>query len=161
MATWTNPRTWVAGEKPSAATFNQHVRDNFLAIGQAWTSYSPAWTAATTNPTIGNGSIVGSYIQAGKLVIGRIKITVGSTTTVGTGAYRFSIPVTASTSSDDAIGSGVYNDASGTTYSVSLRLQTSTTFTAVQGGTGGLTPSSPVVPANGDIYSFQFTYEAA
>jgi hypothetical protein len=29
---WTSPRTWVAGEKPSAATMNAHIRDNFNAI---------------------------------------------------------------------------------------------------------------------------------
>ena len=29
---WTNPRTWVAGEKPSAATLNAHIRDNLNAL---------------------------------------------------------------------------------------------------------------------------------
>ncbi len=29
---WTSPRTWVAGELETAAIFNPHVRDNFLAI---------------------------------------------------------------------------------------------------------------------------------
>ena len=30
--TWTAPRTWVAGEKPSAATMNTHIRDDLLAL---------------------------------------------------------------------------------------------------------------------------------
>lgn len=29
---WTTPRTWVAGEKPSAATLNLHIRDNLNAL---------------------------------------------------------------------------------------------------------------------------------
>lgn len=29
---WTTPRTWVAGEKPSAATLNTHIRDNLNAL---------------------------------------------------------------------------------------------------------------------------------
>ena len=29
---WTSPRTWVAAEKPSAATMNAHIRDNLLAL---------------------------------------------------------------------------------------------------------------------------------
>lgn len=29
---WTSPRTWVAGEKPSAATMNLHIRDNLNAL---------------------------------------------------------------------------------------------------------------------------------
>lgn len=32
MAGWTSPRTWVAGEKPSAATMNAHIRDNLNAL---------------------------------------------------------------------------------------------------------------------------------
>lgn len=29
---WTSPRTWVAGEKPTAATMNTHIRDNLVAL---------------------------------------------------------------------------------------------------------------------------------
>ncbi len=29
---WTTPRTWVAGETPTAAQFNAHVRDNLDAL---------------------------------------------------------------------------------------------------------------------------------
>lgn len=29
---WTNPRTWVAAEKPTAATMNLHIRDNLNYI---------------------------------------------------------------------------------------------------------------------------------
>jgi len=29
---WTTPRTWVAAEKPSAATMNAHIRDNLVAL---------------------------------------------------------------------------------------------------------------------------------
>ena len=29
---WTAPRTWVAAEKPSAATMNSHIRDNLEAL---------------------------------------------------------------------------------------------------------------------------------
>lgn len=29
---WTSPRTWVAGEKPTAATMNTHIRDNLFAL---------------------------------------------------------------------------------------------------------------------------------
>lgn len=32
MAGWTTPRTWVAGETPTAATYNAHVRDNLTAL---------------------------------------------------------------------------------------------------------------------------------
>jgi hypothetical protein len=32
MPVWTPPRTWVAGEIPTADTFNAHIRDNLLTL---------------------------------------------------------------------------------------------------------------------------------
>ena len=32
-----------------------------------WQSHTVSWTAATTNPAIGNGTLVGRYIVIGKL----------------------------------------------------------------------------------------------
>jgi len=60
-----------------------------------WISYTPTWTATTTNPTIGNGSIVGGYRRIGDIVEFYAKIVAGSTTTYGSGSYRVSLPVTA------------------------------------------------------------------
>ena len=57
-----------------------------------WQSYTVSWTAATTNPSIGNGTLSGRYTQIGKTVIGSISLTMGSTTTYGTGAWSFSLP---------------------------------------------------------------------
>ncbi len=87
---WTSPRTWVAGEKPSAATMNLHIRDQFQAIGDAWTSYTPT----TTNVTLGNGTLASAYMQAGKLTSFRIKLTFGSTSAI-TGAPTFTLPSSA------------------------------------------------------------------
>lgn len=83
-----NPAT---GGTPTAA-WGVILNANFAAIGAAPTSYSPAWTASSVNPAIGNGSIVGAYIQLGKLVFVDIAIVMGSTTTFGTGTYSFSLP---------------------------------------------------------------------
>lgn len=91
---WTLPRTWVAGEIVTAALLNTHLRDNLKAIGDAWTSYTPVWTATTTNPTIGNGAITGAHLAVGKLIFWRFNITMGSTTTFGSGSYEVTLPVT-------------------------------------------------------------------
>jgi hypothetical protein len=63
--------------------------------GSAWNTYTVSWTAETTNPAIGNGTITGRYYQLGKTVYLSVKLTAGSTTTFGTGAWRFSLPVAA------------------------------------------------------------------
>jgi len=94
---WTSPRTWVAGETVTAALMNTHVRDNLKAIGDAWTAYTPSWKsgAGGTDIAIGNGTLTGTYMQAGKLVHFRILIVRGSTTNLGTTGYAFGLPVTA------------------------------------------------------------------
>lgn len=71
---------------------NTHIRDNLKAIGDAWTSYTPAWTASTTNPVIGNGTITGKKIEAGKLTLFRVRILMGTTTTYGSGTYSIGLP---------------------------------------------------------------------
>ncbi len=63
------------------------------AIG-TWTTYTPEWTATTTNPSVGGGSIVGYYCQLNDLVIGNAWIQAGSGYNRGSGTYRISVPVT-------------------------------------------------------------------
>lgn len=97
MGTWTTtPRTWVAGEVPTAAHFNENVRDFGRAFADAWTSYTPTLTASTTSPT--NWTQTGYYMRAGKLVIAAFDLTAGGSMTAGSGNYRIALPVAASTS---------------------------------------------------------------
>lgn len=74
------------GDKADSAAF---LRDT------GWQSYTPTWTADTTNPSIGNGTLVGRYTQIGKTCILIIGLTMGSTTTYGSGNWSFSLPKTA------------------------------------------------------------------
>jgi hypothetical protein len=89
------PRTWTAGETVTAALMNSDTRDPIKALSDAYTAYTPTWTAASTNPVIGNGSITGAYTRVGKFISFRVAITMGSTTTSGTGQWRLTLPVTA------------------------------------------------------------------
>jgi len=65
----------------------------------AWQSYTVSWTADTTNPSIGNGTLAGRYTQIGKTCILIIGLTMGSTTTYGSGNWSFSLPKTAKNTS--------------------------------------------------------------
>jgi hypothetical protein len=62
----------------------------------AWISYTPVWTAASSNPSIGNGTIEGYYKIIGKTCFVRGNIAMGSTTTFGSGEWYVSMPFTAS-----------------------------------------------------------------
>ena len=129
----------------------------------AWKTYTPTLTGSTTNPTIGNSVFDAAYTQFGKTVHVRIKLTLGSTFSAGSGAYSFSLPVTSKSGTDGAI-SGIYIDTSTTnTYRIVARLSSDTVSRSYVGDAGSLFLSStyPVVPANTDIYIYSFTYEAA
>jgi hypothetical protein len=93
------PRTWVVGEVVSAALMNQEIRDQLNSVFDAWTTYTPTWTAST-NPAIGNGTLTGKYIKVGRTCTVVIKLTMGSTTTYGSGGYAFSVPFTSASGVD-------------------------------------------------------------
>jgi len=76
----------------SHSTGDQIVHDATAFDFGVSTAYTPAWTAATTNPGIGNGTRVGFYTLLGPLCFFSIVVTSGSTTTYGGGQYAFSLP---------------------------------------------------------------------
>lgn len=102
----------VLGTNP-AGSFDT-VSERVAATEAAWTSWTPTWTASGSNPALGNGTLVGAYKQIGSLVIARFKLTIGSSTTKGTGNWRLSYPVTPNSAQvGAAVGSILCRDASG------------------------------------------------
>jgi hypothetical protein len=59
--------------------------------------YTPTWSGGS--PAIGNGTLEGSYVREGDRCKLRIRLIIGSTTTVGAGAWSFSVPYAAATNS--------------------------------------------------------------
>ncbi len=51
-----------------------------------------SWGGATTNPSVGNGTLETEYIRFGPLVYFTIKLTTGTTTGYGSGRYFFNLP---------------------------------------------------------------------
>lgn len=62
------------------------------AVYGAWTSYTPSWTSAGTQPALGNGVLAGKYRITGKTVELVVSVVFGSTTTWGTGQWYFTLP---------------------------------------------------------------------
>lgn len=88
---------------------------------QAWTSFTTAWTGSVSNPVIGNGTIAGAYIKIGRTLAFRIDITMGTTTTFGSGNYSFSLPASLLTVAT-GVGAGacVTRDQSAATHKVGI-----------------------------------------
>ncbi|MDV6295175.1 hypothetical protein [Rhodococcus aetherivorans] len=138
-------------------------------VGAAWKSYTPTWTASTSNPNIGNGTLAGHYMQIGKTIHFRILILFGSTTTAGSGVYSYGLPVTAATSTSlvtsSPIGSVFCEDVGVESAAGVCTLQTPTTarsWTPSTTKSVGLTSNVyPYAFGNGDAIRLSGTYEAA
>ncbi|MER6098333.1 hypothetical protein ABT154_21245 [Streptomyces sp. NPDC001728] len=150
----------------TAAYLNAEVRDQFNDIIAAWQTYTPTWTAATTNPVLGNGSIVGRYKRIGKTVHLQIDLAMGSTTTYGSGAWSVTLPLVAAAASGSRIGTA---QALGGT-----RFQGQVVISSAASGTSAFFPASasvsnlssvasnvPFAWASGNELRITVTYEAA
>jgi hypothetical protein len=125
----------------------------------AWTTYTPTWTSSGTAVSLGNGVLVGKYIQYGKTVHVRITLTMGSTTTFGTGFYQWALPVTAT--SDIQAGSCVLRDTGTADKGASCFTNSTTQLVAVAGTGLVVTNINPHTWASTDVIALQITYEAA
>jgi len=139
------------------------------SIGEAWTSFTPTWTAAITNPAIGNGTRSGKYVKLNKLIVYRASISAGSTTTFGTGVWRVDLPVTAASAyaAADPIGFGWVNDGF-TLFPCHVTLVTTSTVQLNYVGTVlgsnilvGVDGTAPFNFGSGDGLRFEVIYEAA
>lgn len=142
---------------------NDHEDRLSVLEGVAWTSYTPAWTSAGTQPAIGNGTLNGRYREppGTGLIVCEVAFIAGSTTTFGTGDYRFSLPLeAASTGVAYSIGPAWLLDGGTADRCGVVRIFTSTTVTAVS-PTGTVSPTVPWTWAVNDQIRFQVTYDAA
>ena len=64
-------------------------------------TYTPEWTAASTDPILGNGTLAGSWAIHGDMCTVDISLTLGSTTEKGSGTWFISLPFSSS-----AVGEG-------------------------------------------------------
>ena len=160
------PRTWVAGEVPTATHFNDNLRDFARGFTDAWTSYTPTLTASTTNPT--NWTQTGYYARVGKLVIAKGTLTAGGAMTAGSGTYRIALPVNAQTALGNAVLEGstyLYDNSTGNAYSIAVPYAANTAYIQLVYGTGGtggtVAHNAPWTWAASDSIQFAFSYEAA
>lgn len=162
----TTPRTWVVGEVVTAAELNAEIRDQFNSFFGAWSTYTPTWNA-TSAPALGNGTLIGRYINLGRTYHCVVHLTAGSTSTYGSGGYSFSLPATAAASGTGSrvgeaqalaatrVGGQTVISVNGTNVTPFFATSASVT-TLIQA-----TPSVPFTWASGNECRMGFTYESA
>lgn len=101
--------TQIGGVEVNSLLPADNATLNTFRGAQSSNSYTPSWTAASVNPTLGNGTITGSYQVINGVCYCSIDLTWGSGTSGGTGVWSFSLPVTPAMST--VLGQGRITDA--------------------------------------------------
>jgi len=79
----------VSGQ--AAVEESQLVDNRVRRLERGWHVWDDAtWTATTTNPVLGNGSLEAWYRFDDRWMEVSVELTMGSTTTYGSGTWRFS-----------------------------------------------------------------------
>lgn len=159
---------WLAGQRITADRLND--------ITPIWQSWTPTWTVSSgTAPAFGNAVLDCQYCQVGDMVTVQMTVTFGSTSTYGDAVtsanWRFSLPVTADTSSTRNMGMFELEQSTDKRVAARATLVSTTTFefqvtagypdgTAVT-NSGVVDSVTPFGWANGDSFSGTFTYQAA
>lgn len=165
MTAWANP---TPGQ-PAYVTVNSELYEwtgaAWTLILRPWASYVPTFT----NFTLGNGTLSAKWQQAGSVVTGFIRLTLGTTSAL-TGTMTISLPVAPVDLSTRHHGGGSWIRAAlpGTPYPVQARIAGAASVipvlfnsSAAVVTTTSLSDTYPGPPASGDALHLPFSYEAA
>lgn len=133
-------------------------------LGNAFTAYTPVWSATGTAPALLNGTITGRFKRFAKWGLVSITMTLGSTSTIGTLLYRWTLPAGWTLQNATSIyGVASIFDASATTTFVGTVSAASTTLVTIRTHSAATEASAtvPVTPAVGDVYNLLLVTELA
>lgn len=157
--TWSNPSTFTSGQTAGVSSNLNTMVNDLLVLGTAWTTYTPTvggWT-------LGNGSVSGRSMQAGKFGGVTVSLTFGSTTTVA-GTLSLSIPF-ALVGAQTASIYPTYMYHSGTAYIGFGRITSGGTsigfYVNNTNQLGAITSTVPFTWASGDTISTTMFFETA
>lgn len=135
----------------------------------AFSTYTPTWTGASANPSIGNGTLTGYYVKIGRLAVVHIIIAAGSSTNEGTGAWFLTTPYNVDTDYGNTVcGIATYYDSSASAfYTGIVTINETGGSSKVQARTSNAAPSTvwgsgaPVTIGTDDKVSLLFFFETA
>lgn len=149
---------------PSA--WGDAVNAAFTYLAAAWETYTPTITASGTAFAFGTTPTkIGRYQLVGKQCRVHVELNIGTTPTVGTGDYSFSLPATPHTDSGitfQAVGEGGMYDASASSPTLAVaRIVSGAVKLYATGSATAFGAATPVIPATGDEYFFNIEFEVA
>jgi hypothetical protein len=151
----------------SAGLYSKFYDTNIFGADTSWTSYTPEWSSAGTQPSIGNGSRTGKYKVIGKTCFVRGNIVMGSTTTFGTGEWYVSMPLTAS-NADAILMTAQLLDNLSAWYNATINgaragfsYKTAIQYQATGGTANDVNATQPFTWVSGDRFLWNGSYEIA
>ena len=135
-----------------------------------WQSYTVSWTAESTNPAIGNGTLAGRYNVIGKLCTYVLGLVMGSTTNYGSGNWAFSLPINAvNTAGINFYGVAHLRNAGIANYERIAEIVPANSVSVInmftdptQGSNStNISATVPFTWGEGDAFRFEITYEIA
>lgn len=121
-------------------------------------NYTPVLTSGGTAPDLGNGVLTGRFSQAGGVVRAVINLTIGSTTTLGTGELRVSLPTPRADTTIEMVGR-VRMQIGATQYFADADIPGAVGYVRFyRDGSGSITATSPATFAAGDNLRIGFSY---
>jgi hypothetical protein len=133
--------------------------NNTRNLLDAWRqAYTPAITSGGTAPSLGNGTITGSFSRSGATTSIVGELTIGSTTTLGTGILSISLPAAMKNDINYA-GGTVYMRIGSTIYEGFLQIPVgSSVANLLRDTSGSVTATSPGTFGTGDFIRWSATY---
>lgn len=152
-----------AGQLIDKTFWDAQVFQQFTDLYASWTSYTPTWTGATTNPVLGNGTLDGGYRAIGKTIAIRIRLVIGSTTTLGSGLWSLSLPSGLAPAAIQSISGFASNSSGSSRYALAglLTAAAGVFRIAAADGTSGASGTAPFAWATGDQLVLTGVYEAS
>jgi hypothetical protein len=119
-------------------------------------AYTPTLTSGGTAPSLGDGTLTGFWSRQGRVVTFTALLTVGSTTSFGTGDIRISVPIASVQSVQ--VGTAYATDG-GTNYVLAAVLAASNTYVNFRINAGGsASVTIPFTWATGDTLRVTMSY---
>lgn len=130
-----------------------------------WKTYTPTWSGTGGTPSIGNGTLTGRYTTVGDVVILKIYMLWGSTTTANSAtAWKFSIPITSANTIAN-FGLTYIRDAATANYIRDANIGVNSSLIDWQhkdaSNTNSLAYNEPITWTEGDNMTIEITYERA
>lgn len=143
-----------------ATDVDTDVQALYAATWVPYNSPTLVWSSSSVAPALGNGTLTGQYQRLStKMVRFCVQLVYGSTSTPGTGYWIFNLPFNATANAQKFNrGLAFIDDISAQGRPGTSRI-VSATQVIMDNSSGAVTGTSPMVPATGDLFNLDITYE--